>query len=52
MFTNYCLRKKDSDDDSRGLSAILDMKMTLASIKNRARKVMDADEWRVWHYKD
>ncbi|MBQ3682455.1 MAG: hypothetical protein II922_05170 [Succinimonas sp.] len=52
MFTNYCLRKKDSDDDSRGLSAILDMKMTLTSIKNLARKVMDADEWRVWRYRD
>ncbi|WP_406041281.1 hypothetical protein [Succinimonas sp.] len=52
MFTNYCLLQKDSDDYSRGISAIPDMKMTLTSIKNRARKVMNADEWRVWHYKD
>ncbi|WP_406041279.1 hypothetical protein [Succinimonas sp.] len=52
MFTNYCLRKKGCDDDSSGFSAFLDMEMTLTSIKNRARKVMDADEWRVWHYKD
>ena len=52
MFTNYCLRKKGCDDDSGGFSAFLDMEMTLTSIKNRARKVMDADEWRVWHYRD
>ena len=52
MFTNYCLRKKGCDDDSVGFSAFLDMEMTLTSIKNRARKVMDADEWRVWHYRD
>ena len=52
MFTNYCLRKKGCDDDSGGFSAFLDMEMTLTSIKNRARRVMDADEWRVWRYKD
>ena len=52
MFTNYCLRSKDSDDAGSDLSAILSMDMTLTSIKNRARKVMDADEWRVWHYRD
>ncbi|WP_406041277.1 hypothetical protein [Succinimonas sp.] len=51
MFTNYCLRSKDGDEAGSDLSAILSMDMTLTSIKNRARKVMDADEWRVWHYK-
>ena len=51
MFTNYCLGKKDCYDAGSDLSPILSMDMTLTSIKNRARKVMDADEWRVWHYK-
>lgn len=49
MFTNYCLSGKDSSGSD--FSAILSMDMTLTSVKIRASEVMDADEWRVWHYK-
>ena len=44
MFTNYCLRSKDSDYAGSDLNAILSMDMTLTSVKNQIRKVMDTDE--------
>ena len=44
MFTCLCLCKKDPDL----LRSIANAEMTLSNLKDQARKVMKADEWRVW----
>ncbi len=51
MFTNYCLLDKDDDNAGCDLKEILAMDTTLSSVKKRAKKVLNADEWRQWRYK-
>lgn len=59
MFTDYCLRCGQKANEYHGqcmnkedyLKHFRNREMTLTYLKNTAREILKANEWRIWHYK-
>lgn len=59
MFTDYCLRCGQKPNKYHGqcmrkedyLKHFRNREMTLTYLKNTAREILKANEWRIWHYK-